>query len=82
MKTWGLSVSDWRGKLNANHIFTHIEWRMTGYLLTVTGADNQNFQWLDASELQTYAAPSAFARFRAAASEALKTASDETEART
>ena len=84
--SWGLSVSDWRGKLNATHIFTHIEWRMTGYLLAVTGADNQSFQWLDAQELQTYAIPSAFARFRGAAAEIMETqrteATAETEART
>ncbi len=68
---WGLCVSDWRGKLSAKHVFTHVEWRMVGYLLSVTGADNQNFAWLDAQELQTYGIPSAFARFRAAAAEAV-----------
>ena len=71
VKSWGLSVSDWRGKLNATHIFSHIEWRMTGYVLSVTGADAQNFAWASGRELQTYAIPSAFARFRAAASEAV-----------
>lgn len=71
VKSWGLSVSDWRGKLSAKHIFTHIEWRMTGYVLTVTGADSQKFSWADGRELEAYAIPSAFARFRAAASEAI-----------
>ena len=75
VKQWGLSVSGWRGKLNAKHIFTHIEWRMTGYVLTVTGADSQNFAWLDRQALEAYAIPSAFARFRAAADEAIAEAS-------
>lgn len=62
--SWGLTVTQWRGKFNAKHIFTHVEWRMTGYLLSVTGTDNQNFAWADAQALREYAVPSAFARFR------------------
>lgn len=69
LSTWGLSVSDWRRKLSAKHIFTHIEWRMTGYVVSVSGADNQQFVWADAEQLRAYAVPSAFARFREAASE-------------
>ncbi|MBR3570340.1 MAG: A/G-specific adenine glycosylase [Oscillibacter sp.] len=65
--SWGLSAADWRGQLSAKHVFTHIEWHMTGYALRVTGEDTQGFSWADAQELQSYAIPSAFARFREAA---------------
>ena len=32
---WGLVPVEWRRKITAKHIFTHVEWHMTGYLLTV-----------------------------------------------
>ena len=30
---WGLRPLEWRQKIEAKHIFTHVEWHMTGYLL-------------------------------------------------
>ena len=68
LSAWGLSPADWYQKLSAKHIFTHIEWHMTGYVLSVTGGDTQQWTWADADALRTYALPSAFARFREAAS--------------
>ncbi|MBR4211085.1 MAG: A/G-specific adenine glycosylase [Oscillibacter sp.] len=67
LSTWGLTVSGWLRKLSTKHIFTHIEWHMTGYVLSADGADNQGFAWADAVALREYAVPSAFARFREAA---------------
>ncbi|MBR0280559.1 MAG: A/G-specific adenine glycosylase [Oscillibacter sp.] len=75
LKAWGLTVADWRGKLNAKHIFTHVEWRMSGYLVSVTGADAGKFVWADAVELREYAIPSAFGRYREAASDWIAEAS-------
>ena len=75
LKAWGLTVTEWRGKLNAKHIFTHVEWRMSGYLVSVTGADAGKFVWADAVELREYAIPSAFGRYREAASDWIAEAS-------
>ena len=74
LSAWGLSVTDWYQKTSAKHIFTHMEWHMTGYVVSVTGDDTQQFSWADADALQTYAVPSAFARFREAASERISEA--------
>lgn len=76
LSAWGLSPVDWYRKLSAKHIFTHIEWHMTGYVLSVTGDDTQQFSWADADALQTYAVPSAFARFREAAAVQLSEANN------
>jgi len=58
---------DWQKKLSARHIFTHREWRMTGYVLTVSGEGPEDFLWADRTALQNLAVPSAFAKFRAEA---------------
>jgi A/G-specific adenine glycosylase len=62
---WGLSPKAWEKKLNARHIFTHREWHMTGYTLTVTGTGPEEFRWVDAEGLAQCAVPSAFARYTA-----------------
>ena len=67
LSAWGLSPADWYQKLSAKHVFTHIEWHMTGYVLSVAGDDTQPWTWADADALRTYAVPSAFVRFREAA---------------
>ncbi|MBQ9492734.1 MAG: A/G-specific adenine glycosylase [Oscillibacter sp.] len=77
LRSWGLSPVDWYRKLSAVHVFTHIEWHMTGYVLSVAGTENVPLTWLDASELRRYAVPSAFTRFRAAALEQLPEVSNE-----
>ncbi len=37
VEAWGLTPLEWRQKLTARHIFTHVEWEMTGYVLEVRG---------------------------------------------
>ena len=59
---WGLTVKAWRNKLTAKHIFTHVEWHMTGYTLEVEGDGPADFFWADAAALRERAVPSAFAR--------------------
>lgn len=49
------------GHLNATHIFTHIEWRMTGYLV-VCGTPFGDYVWTDADAV---ALPTAFRQFDA-----------------
>ena len=50
-------------RLTAKHIFTHVEWHMTGYTLEVAGDGPADFVWAGAEELGERAVPSAFARY-------------------
>ena len=68
--SWGLRVTAWRSRMEAKHIFTHVEWHMTGYVVDAEGEGP--FRWADREELETLAVPSAFVRFRTAASDALR----------
>jgi len=63
VRAWGLESREWRNKLTAKHIFTHVEWHMTGYTLEVSGEDTEGFVWVDANGLREHAVPSAFARY-------------------
>lgn len=62
LEEWGLAPSEWRKKIPAKHIFTHVEWQMTGYLLDVRGAAGA-FTWADRAALEQLAVPSAFAKY-------------------
>ncbi len=62
LKEWGLTALDWREKITAKHVFTHVEWHMTGYVLAVKG-DGAGLTWADRAELSKLAVPSAFARY-------------------
>jgi A/G-specific adenine glycosylase len=63
---WGLEPVEWRKKLTAKHIFTHMEWRMTGYVLSVRGG-GADLTWADRAELEALAIPGAFGKFLAEA---------------
>lgn len=69
VSAWGLEPREWKNKLAARHIFTHVEWHMTGYTLEVAGDGPAEFEWVDAASLETHAVPSAFARYYAEAGE-------------
>ena len=68
---WGLKPKQWKNKLAAKHIFTHVEWHMTGYTLEVAGNGPEDFEWVDLAGLDAHAVPSAFARYYAEAREQL-----------
>ncbi len=68
---WGLTVTDWENRLTAKHIFTHVEWHMTGYAVTVRGDGPTDFLWVDGEGLRTHAVPSAFGRYYQEAMERL-----------
>ena len=68
LKNWGIEVTDWVQRLTAKHIFTHVEWHMTGYVLRCRGEGP--FTWTVPEEMG--AIPSAFARFRQAMAEAVE----------
>ena len=69
---WSLEPKNWENKLTAKHVFTHVEWHMTGYTLEVTGTGPANFAWVDAEGLKSHAVPSAFAKYYAEAQRQLK----------
>ena len=63
VESWGLVPRQWESRLTAKHIFTHVEWHMTGYTLEVAGDGPADFVWASAGELGERAVPSAFARY-------------------
>ena len=73
---WGLTPKAWRSRLRAKHIFTHVEWHMTGYALEVAGDGPPDWVWVDRADLGARAVPSAFARYYAQAMELLSTAEE------
>ena len=72
VKSMGLTAVEWKNKLTAKHIFTHVEWHMTGYTLSVSGDGPAEWEWVDADGLEAHAVPSAFARYYAEAKEQMK----------
>ncbi|WP_312279141.1 A/G-specific adenine glycosylase [Oscillibacter sp.] len=69
---WALSPRAWKRRLTAKHIFTHVEWHMTCYVLEVSGSGPEDFLWADESVLDRLAVPSAFARMKEEAITALE----------
>ena len=63
VESWGLTPKQWESRLTAKHIFTHVEWHMTGYTLEVTGEGPADLIWANDGELGERAVPSAFARY-------------------
>lgn len=76
VRSWGLTARTWRSRLNAKHVFTHVEWRMTGYVLEVAGEGPPEWTWADAAALGERAVPSAFERHYAQALALLKEAAE------
>ena len=63
LEEWGLSPAELEPLPPAKHVFTHVEWRMTGYLARVP-SESERFCWAGRSELESrYAVPSAFKSF-------------------
>ena len=46
VSVWGLEPRRWESRLTAKHIFTHVEWHMTGYAVRVA-----SFEGAQAGEL-------------------------------
>ena len=66
LSAWGLRPVAWRRRMAARHIFTHVEWHMTGYVVEVQG-DGEGLTWADGETLSRCAVPSAFGKFLAQA---------------
>lgn len=60
---WKLTPRDWKKTIAARHIFTHLEWHMTGYLLAVDGEGAEDFVWADREQLDALAVPGAFKKY-------------------
>jgi len=61
---WGLRVLRCESAGEAKHVFTHIEWHMTGYLADCAGT-NGDFLWRTAAEIRAaYPVPAAFRAYR------------------
>lgn len=69
---WGLTALDWKKKISAKHIFTHVEWHMTGYLVSVKGDCTEDFVWADEDTLTSLAVPGAFKKYYAECVDALQ----------
>lgn len=63
LKSFGLTATDWKKKITAKHIFTHIEWHMTGYLVSVQGSGLSDFVWAERETLAALAVPGAFKKY-------------------
>ncbi|HIZ54637.1 MAG TPA: A/G-specific adenine glycosylase [Firmicutes bacterium] len=72
----GVAVREILALPDAKHIFTHIEWRMRGFLVRVSDlpqestASKEGFQWADPAQREDLAVPSAFSRLLAQAEDA------------
>ena len=63
LRQWGLTPRAWMRQMDARHIFTHIRWEMTGYLVQVEGRGPADWLWADGARRQRLAIPSAFDQF-------------------
>lgn len=60
LKEQRISVKNIRRLKNKKHIFTHVEWHMSGYVAEC-GSKNKEYQWVTKEELMhEYALPTAF----------------------
>lgn len=67
LQDWKIPFSGLEPIGNAKHIFSHIEWRMTGFCVTAKNSDALGFRWVAAEELKRdYSIPSAFKAYLAA----------------
>ena len=63
VEEWGARPRDLQRKAEYRHIFTHVEWEMTGYYFSCD-SENEEFQWADEKEMEEeIPLPSAFGYF-------------------
>lgn len=60
LAAWGLAPHHWVKRLQFHHIFTHIRWEMTGYVVEVSGSGEADWLWADSNERELRPVPSAF----------------------
>ncbi len=60
LAAWGVTPHHWRKRLSAHHLFSHIRWEMTCYVVEVRGDGQPDWLWADEEERKRRAVPSAF----------------------
>ena len=60
LHAWGVTPQRWVKRLQFHHIFTHIRWEMTGYVVEVQGDGPSGWLWCNKEERARRAVPSAF----------------------
>ena len=60
LSAWGVTPHRWVKRLQFHHIFTHIRWEMTGYVVQVQGTGCADWLWCSEEERSQRAVPSAF----------------------
>ena len=60
LSAWGVTPQRWVKRLQFHHIFTHIRWEMTGYVVEVQGGGTSDWLWCSEEERAQRAVPSAF----------------------
>ena len=60
LSAWGVTPHRWVKRLQFHHIFTHIRWEMTGYVVEVQGDGPSGWLWCSEEERARRAVPSAF----------------------
>ncbi len=65
LQEMGITAGEIKPLFSARHIFTHIEWRMTGYFVPVAGIPvDSPFTWALGAEIKDrYALPSAYRKY-------------------
>ena len=60
------AITDVQPLAASRHLFSHIEWRMSGWLITVDGtpAAPENSIWVSPADMDKYAIPSAFRAYK------------------
>lgn len=61
---WHVTPLRWEKILHAKHEFTHLRWRMTGYLLTAAGEGEPDWLWADAARGSSGPSPRPFRYLR------------------
>ena len=72
LSDWNLTALDWKKTISARHIFTHVEWHMTGYVVAVKGDGADDFVWADRETLDSLAVPGAFGKYLSECMDALE----------
>ena len=62
----GAALADAQPLAASKHLFSHIEWRMSGWLITVDGTPDapENCVWVSSADMDEYAIPSAFRAYK------------------
>ena len=60
LDAWGVTPHRWVKRLTFHHIFTHIRWDMTGYVVEVNGGGPDDWLWCDKEDRARRAVPAAF----------------------